>query len=96
MTVAEEAAKIVKAIRAMREFSGENIMDCRQALRTANGDPLLALGKMRIRGHLVHVKGDIVAWELRQAESYARNLVMGDDGKIRYIEPRSDFSTPRP
>lgn len=86
MSTSEDPKIIAAAIKAMREFTGEAITDCRKALRAANGDPLLATGYLRAAGLLVHIKGDRLAWQLRQAESYAKGLVMGIDGKIRHIE----------
>lgn len=92
MPISAEAQKIVTAVKTMREFSGEGLMDCRAALRSANGDPLLALGLMRARGSCVNVKGDRLAWNLRQAESYAALLELDDKGVIRYASPGSEMS----
>lgn len=82
----EDPAVIVEALRAMREFTGEAITDCRKALRAANGDPLLAIGHLRAIGLCVHVKGDRIAWQLQQAQRYAKGLEMGSDGKIRHVD----------
>lgn len=92
MQISAEAKRIVAAVKAMREFSGEGLMDCRAALRSANGDPLLGLGLMRAKGLCVNVKGDRLAWNLRQAESYAKLLILDDQGVIRHAEPGLEMS----
>jgi translation elongation factor EF-Ts len=86
MTPLEEATKIVKSIRAIRDFSGEGLMDCKKALRSANGDPLLAVGILRASGLCVNIKGDRQAWNLRNAEGYAKTLELTEDGAIVTIQ----------
>jgi hypothetical protein len=93
MNVPEEAEKIVKAIKVIREYSGEGMSDCRKALRAANGDPLLAIGYLWATGLCVNVKSDRHTWILLRAQSYSKNLVLGEDGKIHFAEAQQ---SPRP
>ena len=86
MPTSQDPTVIVAVLKAMREFTGESITNCQKVLRAANGDPLLAVGHLRTIGLCVHVKGDRLAWQLRQAQSYAWGLEMGSDGKIRHVD----------
>jgi hypothetical protein len=96
MTMSPELAKEiaanvaeVKALRALREFTGEGIAMCRQALEKANGDPLLAAGFMQVSGQLVNVRSNREERDLARAQSYADDLEMDEQGSICRRKPGS-------
>lgn len=96
MTMSPELAKEIasavaegKALRELREFTGEGIATCRQALEKANGDPLLAVGLMQASGQLVNVRGSREERDMRIAKSYAEDLELDAEGKIGWRKPGS-------
>lgn len=87
--LANEIANTVAGIKALREFTGEAIAVCRQALEKANGDPLLAVGLMQASGQLVNVRGSREERDMRIAKSYAEDLELDAEGKIGRRKPGS-------
>jgi hypothetical protein len=87
--LADEIAIKVAVVKALREFTGEGMMTCRQALDKAKGDPLLAVGLMQASGQLVNVRGNREERDMRMAQSYADDLQLDADGKISRRKPAS-------
>jgi len=89
-----DVPQLIKAIRAVQEYSGMGIRQCRDALAACDNDPLLACGYLFYDGSLINLKGqDKEAWLLRQAKGYAQSLMLDSDGRIRRA---SSPTSPRP
>jgi hypothetical protein len=87
--LAKEIAITVAGVKALREFTGEGMMTCRQALEKAKGDPLLAVGLMQASGQLVNIRGNREDRDMRMAQSYAEDLELDAEGKICRRKPGS-------
>jgi hypothetical protein len=78
-------------MHALREYTGEGLMNCRKALVVCNGDVLVACGYLRYQGSLV-ARPNYEQWLMGMAKTYSNDLVIGEDGKIRLLENRNSFS----
>jgi translation elongation factor EF-Ts len=78
-----EVKAFVTAVRALSEYTGLGVRDCRRALAACDDDPLVACGYLHYSGCLVNLNGqDREAWTLNRAREYAQLLELTDEGKI--------------
>lgn len=72
---ARDGSIVSAKVRALQQFTGQGLMDCKKALVTCQGDVLLAVGYLCYRGCLINLKsGDMANWVRKQAAGYADRL----------------------
>lgn len=72
---ARDGSIVSAKVRALRQFTGQGLMDCKKALVTCRGDVLMAVGHLHYSGCLINLKsGDMVTWVRNRAAGYAEQL----------------------
>ncbi|MBF6615486.1 MAG: hypothetical protein ITG07_02050 [Candidimonas sp.] len=94
--ISNEIGNFVRAVQAVRGYTGMGLHACRNALVACDNDPLVACGYLHFAGSLVNLNGkDREAWTLRQARDYAKLLTLDGDGNIAHaISPNANRTGP--
>lgn len=69
-------------IKALREWSGEGVANCKSALVKCDEDLLMAAAYMRYQGCLVATTNK--NWEMDMARKHVGDFMLDADGKIQY------------
>jgi len=93
-----EAQAFAAAVRAVVEYTGLGMRECRDAVEKCDGNPLWACGYLRYAGSLVSLKGrDHIQWARGLGQGYAECYLMLDEaGRVKYIDAPSQKTSAGP